>query len=56
MITFDELKTIRDKTAIGKQKDAAIIPRGELERIKQSMIVPDYSEQKRKNEMEKTMM
>lgn len=40
MITMEELKTMRE----GKNKEAAIIPAGELERIKQSMVVPNYEE------------
>jgi hypothetical protein len=52
---MDELKTIREKAANGKQKDAIIIPAGELERIRMSMNVPDPKENQKKLELEKTM-
>ena len=56
MVTMKELQAIREKAANGKQKDGVIIPAGELQRIRESMIQPDPMEQIRKKEMEKTMM
>lgn len=56
MITMKELQAIREKAASGKQKDGVIIPAGELQRIRETMIIADPTESLRKKEMEKTMM
>lgn len=56
MITMEELRSLREKTTTGKEKNAAIIPAGELERIKQTIIVTDRKEELKRQQMEKTLM
>lgn len=44
MININELRTIRSKTMLGKQHDAAIIREGELDRIKATMTIKSTEE------------
>ena len=55
MITFEELKSLKEKTLLGKQKDAAIIPSGELERIKQTINRTERKEESKQALLEKQL-
>jgi hypothetical protein len=56
MITKDELRTLREKTVKGKTNEASIIPSGELERIRLSMMTHDPVKETKKAAQDRAMM